>query len=100
MIAKTDKIRVAVTNQIAKRMNHTLTKLVNAMFKTVRISKKRWDETIMTICYILNKVSIKNKETTLYIQGWEKKILNLSYVRTWSCLAKVNVPINKKQKFG
>ena len=24
----------------------------------------------------------------------------LSYLRTWGCLAKVNVPINKKRKLG
>jgi hypothetical protein len=26
--------------------------------------------------------------------------LNISYLRTWGCLAKVNVPINKKCKLG
>jgi hypothetical protein len=26
------------------------------------------------------------------------KRVNLSYLRTWGCLAKVNVPINKKHK--
>ena len=31
-------------------------------------------------------------------EEWEKKRLNLSYLCTWGCLAKVNVPINKKRK--
>jgi hypothetical protein len=30
---------------------------------------------------------------------WKKK-LSLSYLLTWACLAKVNVPINKKRKLG
>src|SRR5438105_3493115 len=30
----------------------------------------------------------------------EKKRLKLSYLRTWGCLAKVNVPIPKKRKLG
>jgi hypothetical protein len=30
----------------------------------------------------------------------EKKRVNLSYLRTWDCLAKVNVPINKKRNLG
>jgi hypothetical protein len=30
----------------------------------------------------------------------EKKRVNLSYLRTWGCLAKVNVPINKKRNLG
>jgi hypothetical protein len=29
-----------------------------------------------------------------------KRRLNLSYLRTWGCLAKVNMPINKKRKLG
>ncbi len=28
------------------------------------------------------------------------QLLNISYLRTWGCLAKVNVPINKKRKLG
>ena len=39
----------------------------------------------------------KNKEITPF-EEWEKKRLNLSYLQTWGCLAKVNVPINKKRK--
>ena len=27
-------------------------------------------------------------------------LLALSYLRTWGCLAKVNIPINKKHKLG
>ena len=41
----------------------------------------------------------KNKEITSF-EEWEKKRLNLSYLRTWGYLAKVNVPINKKRKLG
>jgi hypothetical protein len=40
-----------------------------------------------------------DKEITPF-EGWEKKRLNLSYLRNWGCLAKVNVPINKKHKLG
>jgi hypothetical protein len=40
---------------------------------------------------------MKNKEVTPF-EEWEKRRLNLSYLRTWGCLAKVNVPINKNRK--
>ena len=53
----------------------------------------------MTACHVLNRVSTKNKEITPFGE-WEKKRLKLSYLRTWGCLAKVNVPINKKRKLG
>jgi hypothetical protein len=42
-------------------------------------------------------VPTKNKEITTF-EEWEKKRINLSYLRTWGCLTKVNVPINKKRK--
>ena len=41
----------------------------------------------------------KNKEITPF-EEWEKKRLNLSYLCICGCLAKVNVPINKKRKLG
>jgi hypothetical protein len=53
----------------------------------------------LTACHVLNRVPIKNKEITPF-EEWEKKRVNLSYLRTWGCLAKVNVSINKKCKLG
>jgi hypothetical protein len=42
---------------------------------------------------------MKNKEVTPF-EEWQKKRLTLSYLRTWGCLAKVSVTINKKRKLG
>jgi hypothetical protein len=53
----------------------------------------------LTACHVLNKVTTKNKEITPF-EEWEKRKLNISYFHTWGCLAKVNVPINKKHKLG
>ena len=47
----------------------------------------------------MNKVPTKDNETTPYEQ-WEKRRTTLSYLRTWGCLAKVNVSIPKKRKLG
>jgi hypothetical protein len=87
------------SNGIAERKNRTLTDLVNAMLETASLSKEWWGEAILTASYVLNRVPSKNKEITLF-EEWEKKRLNLSYLRTWGCLKKVNMPINKKRKFG
>jgi hypothetical protein len=54
---------------------------------------------MLTACHVLNRVPIKNKEITPF-EEWEKKRLSLSYLRTWGCLAKVNVPITMKRKLG
>jgi hypothetical protein len=42
---------------------------------------------------------MKNKEKTPY-KEWIGRKPSLSYLRTWGCLAKINVPINKKCKLG
>jgi transposase InsO family protein len=84
------------SNDIAKRKNRTLTELVNAMLDTAGLSKEWCGEAILTACHVINRVPTKNKEITSF-EEWEKR-LNLSYMRTWGCLAKVNVPINKKRK--
>jgi hypothetical protein len=69
------------------------------MLETSGLSKEWWGEAILTVCHVLNKVSTKNKEITPF-EEWEKKKLNISYLRTWGCLAKVNVPINKNCRLG
>jgi transposase InsO family protein len=86
-------------NEVAERKNPTLTDLVNAMLETSGLSKEWWGEATLTACHVLNNVPTKNKEITPF-KEWEKKKLNISYLRTWGCLAKVNVQINKKRKLG
>ena len=87
------------SNGIAERKNHILTDLVNAMLETMGLSKEWWGDAILIVCHVLNRVPTKNKEITPF-EEWEKKRLNLSYLRTWGCLVKVNVLINKKQNLG
>jgi hypothetical protein len=87
------------SNGIAERKNYTLTELVNAMLGTAGLSKEWWGEAILIACHVLNRVPTKNKEIAPF-EEWEKKRLNLFYMRTWGCLAKVNVSINKKCKLG
>jgi hypothetical protein len=56
-------------------------------------------EAILTASHVLNRIPNKNKETTPY-EVWVGRKSSLSYLRTWGCLAKVNVPITKKRKLG
>jgi hypothetical protein len=85
------------SNGITERKNCTLTELVNAILETPRLSKEWWGKAILTTYHVLNRVPTK-KITSF--DECEKKMLHLSYLRTWDCLAKVNVPINKKRKLG
>jgi hypothetical protein len=84
---------------VAERKNRTLTDLVNAMLDTSGLSKAWWGQAILTACRVLNRVPTKNKEITPF-KKWEKKRLKRSYLRTWGCLAKVNLPVPKKRKLG
>jgi hypothetical protein len=54
---------------------------------------------LMTSCHVLNRVLMKSKEETPY-EEWIGRKSSLSYLCTCSCLAKINVPINKKRKLG
>jgi transposase InsO family protein len=87
------------SNGVAERKNRTLTDLVNAMLDTSGLSKEWWGEALMTACHVLNRVPVKDKTMTPF-EEWENKRLKLSYLRTWGCLAKVNIPIPKKRKLG
>jgi len=56
-------------------------------------------EALLTVSHVLNRVPNRNKEQTPH-EIWMGKKPSLSYLRTWGCLAKVNIPINKKRKLG
>ena len=87
------------SNGVAERKNRTLTDLVNAMLDTAGLSKAWWGEALLTSCHVLNRVPNNNKEKTPY-EEWVGRKPSLSYLRTWGCLAKVNIPIPKKRKLG
>ena len=87
------------SNGVAERKNRTLTDLVNSMLDTAGLSKAWWGEALLTSCHVLNRIPNKNKEKTPY-EEWVGRKPSLSYLRTWGCLAKVNIPITKKRKLG
>jgi transposase InsO family protein len=87
------------SNGVAERKNCTLSDLVNAMLDIARLSMAWWGEAVLIAWHVLNRVPMKNKEKTLY-EEWIGRKPSLSYLRTWGCLAKVNVPINKKRMLG
>jgi hypothetical protein len=53
----------------------------------------------LTASHVWNRILNESKETTPY-EIWVGSKPSLSYLRTWGCLAKVNVPITKKRKHG
>jgi len=53
----------------------------------------------LTTGHVQNRIPNRNKDATPY-EDWVGRKPSLSYLRTWGCLAKVNVPISKKRKLG
>jgi len=87
------------SNGVAERKNRTLTDLVNDMLESSGMSYEWWGETILTANFVLNRVVIKNKDITPY-EGWKGRKPNVNFLRTWGCLAKVNIPAPKKIQLG
>jgi hypothetical protein len=87
------------SNRITGTKNCTMTNLVNTMLDDAGLSKAWWGEAILTASHVLNRILNKSKEITPY-EIWVGRKSSLSYLRTWGCLAKVNVPITKKRKLG
>jgi hypothetical protein len=52
---------------------------------------------ILIANFILNRVVTKNREVIPY-KGWNGRKPNVNFLRTWACLAKVNLPEPKKRK--
>ena len=52
----------------------------------------------MTASHVLNRILNRNKENPY--ENWVGRKPSLSYLRTWGCLAKVNISISKKRKLG
>uniref|UniRef100_I1Q067 Retroviral polymerase SH3-like domain-containing protein n=1 Tax=Oryza glaberrima TaxID=4538 RepID=I1Q067_ORYGL len=67
------------------------------MLDTAGLPKAWWGEALLTSNHVLNRVPNRNKDKTPY-EIWIGRKPSLSYLRTWGCLAKVNVPITKKRK--
>jgi transposase InsO family protein len=87
------------SNGVAERKNHTLTDLIKAMLDTAGLSKAWWGEVVLTASHVLNRIATKKSEITPY-ECWKGRKLSLSYLHTWGCLAKVNLPKVKKRKLG
>src|SRR6266699_1100275 len=56
-------------------------------------------EALLTAYHVPNTIPNKNKDKTPY-EEWAGRKPSLSYLRTWGCLDKVNIPIPKKRKLG
>jgi hypothetical protein len=69
------------------------------MLESVGMPYEWWGQAILIANFFLNRVVTKNREVTPY-EGWNGRKPNVNFVRTWGCLAKVNLSEPKKRKLG
>lgn len=73
-------------NGKAERKNITLTELVDYNYVKLWCSPYWWREILLIVFYVLNRVP-KSKSKISPYEILKKRQPNLSYLRTWGCLA-------------
>nr|GEU94502.1 zinc finger, CCHC-type [Tanacetum cinerariifolium] len=63
------------------------------------LSQGFWGESMLTTCYLLNRVPNKRNKITPY-ELWTKRKPNLNYLRAWGCRAVVRLPDTKIKTLG
>ncbi|KAI3772173.1 hypothetical protein L6452_03354 [Arctium lappa] len=86
-------------NGMAEWKNRVLKEMVNSMLFYSGLGDGFWGETMLTACYLLNRVPNKRNKITQY-ELWFKKRPNLSYIRVWDCRAVVRLPEPKRKTLG
>jgi hypothetical protein len=86
-------------NRVAERKNRTVCDLANALLQSLGMPDIWWGEAVLTVNYVLNRVPPHNHDVTPY-EGFKGRKPVLSHLRTWGCLAKVNVLLPKRRKLA
>nr|GEX56205.1 zinc finger, CCHC-type [Tanacetum cinerariifolium] len=84
------------TKWCVREEERALKEMVNSMLSYSGLSEEFWRETMLTACYLLNRIPNKNNKITRY-EIWYNKQPNLSYLRVWGCRAIVRLPKPKKK---
>ena len=82
-------------NGKAERKNKTLTELVVISLLNSSASSRWWVAILLTICHVLHRIPKSKSKITPYDLQKDRKP-NVSYFRTWGCLAYVRIPDPKE----
>ena len=86
-------------NDVAKRKNRVLTKMINAMLSNSGLGPEFWGQALLMACYILNRFPNKRSKTTPY-EFRNIKEPNFRHLRVWGCRVIARVPEPKTKKLG
>jgi len=99
IIHKTSTPYTPQQNSVAEQKNHTLKDMMNDMLVSSGLSNNMWGKTILTACFILNRVPHKKSNLTPY-ELWKGHAPTLNYLKLLGCLAKVALPSHKRSNIG
>jgi len=87
------------SNGVAERKNRTLKEMMNAMLISSNASNNIWGESLLTACFLQNRIPHRKNGKTPY-KLWKGYQPNMKYLRVWGCLTKLMLPDPKKRKIG
>ena len=73
--------------------------MVNVMLLHAKLNFNLWGEALLTICHILNIISMKKNEIFSY-ELWKGRKPNIGYFKVWGCLAYCKKAYPNKTKLG
>lgn len=73
--------------------------MTNSMLINLGALKNMWREALLVACYILNRVSFKDRNKIPF-ELWKSETPRLDYLKVWGCLAKVGISKSRRKKIN
>ncbi|CAL2271116.1 unnamed protein product [Prunus armeniaca] len=73
--------------------------MVNSVFLSSGLPENLLGEAMLTACFILNRITLKDNEKTPY-NLWKGRSSNLRILKVWGCLANILLPDPERKKIG
>ena len=86
-------------NGVTERKNRTLKDMINSMLNSSGAPHNLWGEALLAANTILNRIPHKKTNQSPY-EIWKGRLPTYKTLKVWGCLAKVQVPLPKRQKLG
>ena len=74
-------------NGLAERMKRTIMERVRSMLAHAKLSKTFWAEALMTVLYVINRLSSVPLDGDIPQRVWTGKDISYQYLKVFSCLA-------------
>ena len=83
---------------VVERRNRTVFSMVRSMLKGANLPQEFWGEAASTSVYLLNRAPTRSLEKSTPYEKWTSHKPNVSYFKTFGCLAHVLMQGSHKTK--